>query len=90
LAANWQQIAPIVPVLPANKYCAVYNLPLNSLHGMEEVIGSIPIMYTNQINDIQEFHLTVWSYLAANFSILSALPAANPALSSCPGGAPES
>ena len=81
---------PFLPVMPVCKCCAVYNLRFRAHHGMEEVIGSIPIMYTNQINDIQEFHLTVWSYLAANFSILSALPAANPALSSCPGGAPES
>jgi hypothetical protein len=35
-------------------------------HGMEEVIGSIPIRSTNKINDIQKFHLTVWSYLRAN------------------------
>ena len=28
---------PIFPVVPANKYCAVYNLPLHSLHGMEKV-----------------------------------------------------
>jgi hypothetical protein len=50
LAAIWQQIAPIVPVLPtvpAHKCCAVYNLPFDAFHGMEEVIGSIPIRSTN-------------------------------------------
>jgi hypothetical protein len=49
LAANWQQIAPIVPVLPAiptHKCCAVYDLEFDVLHGMEEVIGSIPIRST--------------------------------------------
>jgi hypothetical protein len=34
------QIAPIVPVLPTPKCCALYNLRLDSFHGMEEVIGS--------------------------------------------------
>jgi hypothetical protein len=44
------QIAPIVPVLPTlsvRKYRAVYNLAKDSFHGMEEVIGSIPIRSTN-------------------------------------------
>ena len=51
LAAFWQQIAPIVPfwpVVPVRKYCAVYNLPFCKQHGMEEVIGSIPIRSTNK------------------------------------------
>ena len=51
LAAFWQQISPIVPVLPtvpAHKSCAVYNLAFEAFHGMEEVIGSIPIRSTNQ------------------------------------------
>jgi len=46
LAAFWQQISPIAPVLPtvpAYKSCAVYNLAFEAFHGMEEVIGSIPI-----------------------------------------------
>jgi hypothetical protein len=49
LAANWQQIVPIVPflpVVPARKYCSVYNLHFHAHHGMEEVIGSIPIRST--------------------------------------------
>ena len=49
LAAFWQQISPIVPVLPtvpAHKCCAVYNLASEAFHGMEEVIGSIPIRST--------------------------------------------
>ena len=50
LAAFWQQISPIVPVLPTvptHKSCAVYNLAFEAFHGMEEVIGSIPIRSTN-------------------------------------------
>jgi len=50
LAAIWQQIVPIVPflpVVPARKYCSVYNLHFHAHHGMEEVIGSIPIRSTN-------------------------------------------
>ena len=38
LAAFWQQISPIVPVLPtvpARKPCAVYNLAFEAFHGME-------------------------------------------------------
>jgi hypothetical protein len=34
--------------MPAHKYCAVYNLRLLTFHGMEEVIGSIPIRSTKQ------------------------------------------
>jgi hypothetical protein len=48
--ASLSQIAPIVPVLPTQptlKCCAVYNLRLELFHGMEEVIGSIPIRSTN-------------------------------------------
>jgi hypothetical protein len=49
LAAFWQQISPIMPVLPTvptHKSSAVYNLALEAFHGMEEVIGSIPIRST--------------------------------------------
>ncbi len=51
LAAFWQQISPIVPVLPAvpaHKCCAVYNLAFEAFHGMEEVTGSIPVRSTNK------------------------------------------
>ena len=54
LAAFWQQISPIVPVLPtvpAHKSCAVYNLAFEAFHGMEEVVGSIPTRSTNQSNN---------------------------------------
>ncbi|HEV2322651.1 MAG TPA: hypothetical protein VGS10_01750, partial [Terracidiphilus sp.] len=50
MAAFWQQITPTgpsLPILPACKYCAVYNLRFNSLHGMEEVVGSIPVRGSN-------------------------------------------
>jgi hypothetical protein len=45
------QIPPIGPVLPTGpvyKPFAVNNLMFVSFHGMEEVIGSIPIRSTNQ------------------------------------------
>ena len=57
LAAFWQQISPIVPVLPTvptHKSCAVYNLAFEAFHGMEEVIGSIPIRSTNKATDLAE------------------------------------
>ena len=43
----------ILPVVPVRKYCAVYYLALDSYHGMEEVIGSIPIRSTNYFNNLQ-------------------------------------
>jgi len=49
LAAFWQQmlpIMPVMPVLPAHKYLSVNNLACDPYHGMEEVIGSIPIRST--------------------------------------------
>ena len=49
LPAFCPQIAPIgpfLPVVPARKYCAVYYLGQHTYHGMEEVIGSIPIRST--------------------------------------------
>jgi len=54
LAAFWQQISPIVPVLPTvptHKSCAVYSLAFEAFHGMEEVIGSIPIRSQNTPNE---------------------------------------
>jgi hypothetical protein len=48
--ASLSQIPPIVPVLPTQpirKRFAVYDLRFYSFHGMEEVIGSIPIRSTN-------------------------------------------
>jgi hypothetical protein len=50
LGAFCGQRAPMVsvlPVVPVRKYCAVYYLAHDSYHGMEEVIGSIPIRSTN-------------------------------------------
>jgi hypothetical protein len=38
---------PFLPVVPVRKYCSVYILRFRLLHGMEEVIGSIPIRSTN-------------------------------------------
>ena len=53
LAAFWQQITPIgpfLPVLPVRKYCAVYNLHFDPLHGMEEAVGSIPTRSAKSLN----------------------------------------
>jgi hypothetical protein len=36
----------VLPVVPVRKHCAVYYLAHDSYHGMEEVIGSIPIRST--------------------------------------------
>ena len=58
LAANWQQIAPIVPVLPTqptHKCCAVNNMPFYSFHGMEEVVGSIPTRSTIESKTYRSF-----------------------------------
>jgi hypothetical protein len=56
LPAFCPQIAPIMPVLPVvptHKYCAVYYLRLELFHGMEEVIGSIPIRSTNHFKHLE-------------------------------------
>jgi len=42
----------VLPVVPVHKYCAVYILRNESFHGMEEVIGSIPIRSTNHPNNL--------------------------------------
>jgi hypothetical protein len=50
LAAFWQQMLPtrpVLPVLPTAKYYFINNLVFDPQHGMEEVIGSIPIRSTN-------------------------------------------
>src|ERR1700691_974372 len=40
--------------MPVRKYCAVYILRFELLHGMEEVIGSIPIRSTDHFNNIRQ------------------------------------
>jgi hypothetical protein len=55
LAAFWQQMLPsmpVLPVLPTRKYCTVNNLAFDPYHGMEEVIGSIPIRSTKYLNNL--------------------------------------
>jgi hypothetical protein len=47
---------PFLPVAPVYNYHAVNNLPFWELHGMEEVIGSIPIRSTIRINNLQQRH----------------------------------
>ena len=41
-------IGPVLPTLPIHKPFTVYILRRDSFHGMEEVIGSIPIRSTNK------------------------------------------
>jgi len=38
--------------MPSSNHAAVNNLGFWQLHGMEEVIGSIPIRSTNQFNKL--------------------------------------
>ena len=50
LPAFCPQIAPtgpVLPIVPTHKCFTVYYLRFEILHGMEEVIGSIPIRSTN-------------------------------------------
>jgi hypothetical protein len=51
LVSNWCQTVPIVPVFPTQpvyNHLSVNNLVFFQFHGMEEVIGSIPIRSTNK------------------------------------------
>ena len=50
----------VLPVVPVRKYCAVNYLAHDSYHGMEEVIGSIPIRSTNYLNNLAEPLPNVW------------------------------
>ena len=43
---------PVLPAFPTSKAFAVNNLHFPSFHGMEEVIGSIPIRSTNHFNNL--------------------------------------
>jgi hypothetical protein len=36
-------------------------------HGMEEVIGSIPIRSTNQFNNLQDSTFPAWCHWVSNF-----------------------
>ena len=54
--SNWCQTAPILPVLPTQpvyNQLSVNNLRFLQFHGMEEVIGSIPIRSTNYFNNLR-------------------------------------
>jgi hypothetical protein len=44
----------VLPVVPVRKYCAVYYLAHDSYHGMEEVVGSIPIRSTKHFNNLEK------------------------------------
>jgi hypothetical protein len=53
--SNWCQTAPILPVFPTHpvyNHLSVNNLGFRQFHGMEEVIGSIPIRSTNNFNNL--------------------------------------
>ena len=45
-------IWPVLPVWPVRKYCSVYNLRFGLLHGMEEVVGSIPTRSTKSFQKL--------------------------------------
>jgi hypothetical protein len=53
-------IGPVLPTLPIHKPFTVYILRGDSFHGMEEVIGSIPIRSTKYLNNIADTPKTVW------------------------------
>lgn len=55
-----------MPVVPVYNYCTVNNLRFRSQHGMEEVIGSIPIRSTNQTRQ-----LNVYSILNRSAAVLA-------------------
>src|SRR5260370_37434241 len=75
-------IGPVLPTVPTCKYCAVYNLGEDCFHGMEEVIGSIPIRSTNYFNNLGAIsgnnrpvpreHLGMESFLEGRFGSSSA------------------
>ena len=74
LGATCGQIAPMVsvlPIVPVRKYCAVYYLTHDSYHGMEEVIGSIPIRSTKTF---QSFRSTSSSRLCRNSKTIASRP----------------
>jgi hypothetical protein len=53
LVSNWCQRAPIMPVFPthsSSNHLSVNNLRFRDFHGMEEVIGSIPIRSTKFVS----------------------------------------
>ena len=55
LVSNWCQrppIGPVLPVLPSNNPLSVNYLGFWYFHGMEEVIGSIPIRSTNSLKHL--------------------------------------
>jgi hypothetical protein len=57
LAAFWQQMLPtmpVLPVLPTHNHCVVNKLLFDPYHGMEEVIGSIPIRSTKYPNNLAD------------------------------------
>jgi hypothetical protein len=57
------QIPPIVPfspTVPTRNCCAVCNLRFEQFHGVEQIIGSIPIRSTNNFNNLQESSIQHW------------------------------
>jgi hypothetical protein len=56
---------PVLPVLPTHKCCSVNNLGWHPQHGMEEVIGSIPIRSTNKPLHINCLAKTLFALSAA-------------------------
>jgi hypothetical protein len=70
LAAFWQQMLPSMPVLPvypAHNHCIFNNLASDPYHGMEGVIGSIPIRSTNYFNNLADSPSNVWQQIGSKF-----------------------
>jgi hypothetical protein len=70
LVSIWCQKPPIWPFLPTQPTynpLPVNNLHFHALHGMEEVIGSIPIRSTNYFNNLAEPPPNVWQQIGSKF-----------------------
>ncbi len=51
--------------MPVPKYCAVYILRFELFHGMEEVIGSIPIRSTKYFNNLDQALFDVITFVSS-------------------------
>ena len=73
LPAFCPQIAPtgpVLPIVPTHKCFTVYYLRFEILHGMEEVIGSIPIRSTTPCNNKADIPKTIWVRTGRKFQYL--------------------
>ena len=66
---------PFLPVVPVYNNCAVNNLRFWALHGMEEVVGSIPTRSTNNSFKINQLPSLPFSVVADLVAFGSKFPA---------------